>query len=90
MSKVLKTVVMRVTPDEAAKLRYQRKFDAAWQIEQNMVRLKAMWAKQDAADPEMGAFWADIAGDLQDAWPSLSAGKIQLAVLPISLVEVSQ
>ena len=39
MSKVLKTVVMRVTPDEAAKLRYQRKFDKAWANEQ--VELKA-------------------------------------------------
>ena len=34
MSKVNKTVVMRVTPDEAAKLRYQRKFDKAWAREQ--------------------------------------------------------
>lgn len=34
MSKVNKTVVMRVTPDEAAKLRYQRKFDKAWANEQ--------------------------------------------------------
>lgn len=34
MSKENKTVVMRVTPDEAAKLRYQRKFDKAWAKEQ--------------------------------------------------------
>lgn len=34
MSKVNKTVVMRVTPDEAATLRYQRKFDKAWAREQ--------------------------------------------------------
>ncbi|MDQ2823587.1 MAG: hypothetical protein M3Y65_24960 [Pseudomonadota bacterium] len=39
MSKVNKSVVMRVTPDEAAKLRYQRKFDKAWAREQ-------AWAKE--------------------------------------------
>lgn len=32
--KINRTVVMRVTPEEAAKLRYQRKFDIAWGREQ--------------------------------------------------------
>lgn len=39
MSKENKTVVMRVTPDEAAKLRYQRKFDKAWAKEQATLRI---------------------------------------------------
>lgn len=80
MSKVNKTIVMRVTPDEAAKLRYQRKFDAAWAAEQVGVREEQLAASLELmrqAEREAGY----ATGGLVQV-PSYGVGPLQMTDMP--------